>query len=72
MRQSAFMGKHLAKIAHVDPDAAYRALDEMRGYSRHLAGINAWPACFVRVGYSQRREFTTPRHATLVGPKGSR
>jgi hypothetical protein len=44
----------------------------MRGYSRHLAGINAWPACFVRVGYGQRREFTTPRHATLVGPKGSR
>jgi hypothetical protein len=31
MRQPAFMGKHLAKIADVDPDAAYRALDEMRG-----------------------------------------
>jgi hypothetical protein len=38
MRQPAFMGKHLAKIAHVDP-ASYRALDEMRGYVLRLAAV---------------------------------
>ena len=45
MRQPAFMGKHLAKIADVDPDAAYRALDEMRGWGQlNPGGQPAKPA----------------------------
>jgi hypothetical protein len=56
MRQRSFVLEHLAKVAHVDPTAAHRTLNEMPGFVLRLLA-NALPDDFAALN----------RHAPDIG-----